>query len=166
MTCRVLRVSTSGYYEWRTRGPSARDLEDAHLLDAIIAVHADARGTYGVRRVHAELALGQHDDDSDAKPAHVVRFEQQTDAKGLLAESKDSERAVGYLCKYLTKSVADTYADPVTAGLTDEQHGAYEAHIDRLHEQVLWLPCSPECANWLRYGVQPDAVGPGLTPGM
>nr|WP_275578281.1 IS3 family transposase [Yimella sp. NH-Cas1] len=59
VTCRVLKVSTSGYYEWRTRGPSSRDLEDAHLLDAIIAVHADARGTYGVRRVHAELTLGQ-----------------------------------------------------------------------------------------------------------
>ena len=59
VTCRVLKVSTSGYYEWRTRGPSSRDLEDAYLLDAIIAVHADARGTYGVRRVHAELTLGQ-----------------------------------------------------------------------------------------------------------
>lgn len=44
VTCRVLKVSTSGYYEWRTRGPSSRDLEDAYLLDAIIAVHADARG--------------------------------------------------------------------------------------------------------------------------
>lgn len=59
MTCRVLKVSTSGYYEWRARGPSAREVADAHLLDAIIAIHADARGTYGVRRVHAELTLGQ-----------------------------------------------------------------------------------------------------------
>ncbi|MDF2091086.1 replication initiation protein [Knoellia sp. 3-2P3] len=110
-------------------------------------------------------ALDELDDDPDAKPAHVVRFGQQTDVKGLLAGSKDSERAVGYLCKYLTKSVADTYADPAKSGLTEDQHTAYEAHIDRLHEQVLWLPCSPECANWLRYGIQPDAAGPGLTPG-
>lgn len=27
------------------------------------------------------------------------------------------------------------------------------------------LPCSPTCANWLLYGVQPDGAKPGLTPG-
>lgn len=60
MTCRVLKVSRSGFYDWRSRRPSARDIDDAHLLDTIIDVHAAARGTYGVRRVHAELRLGRH----------------------------------------------------------------------------------------------------------
>lgn len=60
MACRVLKVSRSGFYEWRCRPPSARDLADAYLLDTIIEVHAAARGTYGVRRVHAELRLGRH----------------------------------------------------------------------------------------------------------
>ena len=59
MTCRVLKVSRSGYYEWRSRPPSARDVADAHLLDTIIDVHRAARGTYGARRVHAELTLGR-----------------------------------------------------------------------------------------------------------
>jgi putative transposase len=59
VTCRVLHVSRSGFYEWRSRPPSLRDLDDAHLLDTIIDVHAAARGTYGVRRVHAELRLGR-----------------------------------------------------------------------------------------------------------
>ena len=27
------------------------------------------------------------------------------------------------------------------------------------------LPCSPTCANWLLYGVQPDKAKPGLVPG-
>lgn len=54
----MLKVSTSGYYEWRSRRPSDRDLSDAHLIDEIRALHAAARGTYGVRRVHAELVLG------------------------------------------------------------------------------------------------------------
>lgn len=57
--CRVLRVSTSGFYEWRSRRPSARDLDDAHLIDTIRDLHRLARGTYGVRRVHAELVLGR-----------------------------------------------------------------------------------------------------------
>jgi putative transposase len=59
VTCRVLKVSTSGYYEWRSRRPSDRDLADAHLIDEIRALHAAARGTYGIRRVHAELVLGR-----------------------------------------------------------------------------------------------------------
>ena len=40
-----------------------------------------------------------------------------------------------------------------------------DRHIDRLHEHIRWLPCSPACANWLRYGVQPANAGPGLAPG-
>ena len=106
-------------------------------------------------------ALDELDADPDAVPAHVLRFGSQLDIKGLLAGSADADRAVRYLCKYLTKAIADTYspdqapADP-----------AYEAHIDRLHEQVRWLPCSPRCANWLRYGIQPEGAGPGLVPGQ
>lgn len=59
MICRVLKVSTSGYYEWRSRRPSRRDVDDAHLIDTIRDLHQLARGTYGVRRVHAELVLGR-----------------------------------------------------------------------------------------------------------
>ena len=60
VTCRVLKVSTSTYYDWlKPRPPSRRDLADAYLLDAIIDIHRTARGTYGVRRVHAELTLGR-----------------------------------------------------------------------------------------------------------
>ena len=33
-------------------------------------------------------------------------------------------------------------------------------HVDRLHAELRWLPCSPRCANWLRYGVQPDHARP------
>ena len=39
------------------------------------------------------------------------------------------------------------------------------ALFDRLHEEVRWLPCTPGCANWLRYGIQPANPGPGLIPG-
>jgi putative transposase len=58
VTCRVLQISRSGFYEWATRPPSARDVADAHLLDTIVEIHADSRQTYGVRRIHAELRLG------------------------------------------------------------------------------------------------------------
>jgi putative transposase len=54
--CRVLGVSASGYYAWLTRPASIRATADAALTDQIHAIHARSRGTYGVPRVHAELA--------------------------------------------------------------------------------------------------------------
>ena len=58
MTCRVLEVSRSGYYEWRAGVKSARVQENELLLKAIEKIHDDSRGTYGWPRVHAELTLG------------------------------------------------------------------------------------------------------------
>ena len=55
--CRVLGVSTSGYYAWRQRKPSTRAQEDAELMERIRAVHAASRGTYGAPRIHVELRL-------------------------------------------------------------------------------------------------------------
>ncbi len=56
--CRLLSVAESGYYEWRSRPPSARAVRHAWLTEQIRAVHVASRGTYGGRRVHAELTLG------------------------------------------------------------------------------------------------------------
>jgi putative transposase len=54
--CRVLGVSKSGYYAWRTRKPSARRLEDKRLKVAIKAAHERGRGTYGPEKIQEELA--------------------------------------------------------------------------------------------------------------
>ena len=45
-------------------------------------------------------------------------------------------------------------------GATDAQH----AHVDRLADALRFEPCSPRCANWLRYGIQPKNARPGLRP--
>jgi putative transposase len=55
MMCRVLEVSESGYYAWRVRPPSARARRDGELLERILAIHAQSRGSYGAPRVQAEL---------------------------------------------------------------------------------------------------------------
>jgi len=52
---RVLRVSASGYYAWRSRPASAHAQADAALLRRIRTIHAGSQGTYGAPRVHAEL---------------------------------------------------------------------------------------------------------------
>jgi putative transposase len=59
LLCRVLRVSRSGYYDWKGRLPSERDRENAVLTEKIREVHDRSRRTYGYPRVYAELrALG------------------------------------------------------------------------------------------------------------
>lgn len=59
VACRVLGVSTSGYYAWRGRPPSQRAVRHAWVTDVIARIRAESRGTYGLRRVHAELTLGR-----------------------------------------------------------------------------------------------------------
>jgi transposase InsO family protein len=53
---RLLEVSASGFYAWRGRKPSAHARSDADLLSRIQAIHTRSRGTYGMPRIHAELA--------------------------------------------------------------------------------------------------------------
>ena len=52
---RVLKVSASGYYAWRSRPASARAAVDAVLTRHIRTIHAGSHATYGAPRVHAEL---------------------------------------------------------------------------------------------------------------
>ena len=57
MSCRLLGVSRSGYYEWAANRPSARAQVDAELVERIRAIHAAHRGVYGSPRIHADLRL-------------------------------------------------------------------------------------------------------------
>lgn len=54
--CRVLEVSTSGYYAWLKRPPSRRAQEDEALTQRIKKIHTRSKGTYGAPRIHAKLA--------------------------------------------------------------------------------------------------------------
>jgi len=59
VSARVCSVSSSGFYAWRSRPPSQRAIRHAWLTDQIIDIHIGSRGTYGARRVHAELTIGR-----------------------------------------------------------------------------------------------------------
>lgn len=54
-----MEVSTSAFYAWRDKPkPSAREQQDAVLLEEIIEVHEESRGTYGSPRVFKALRHG------------------------------------------------------------------------------------------------------------
>jgi hypothetical protein len=92
----------------------------------------------------------------------VLRFGAQIDVQGLLAGTPDSERRIGYLAKYLTKSMTEAHTDQDQDGPNSWWQAA---HVDRLHAALQLEPCSPSCANWLRYGIQPKGARAGMAPG-
>jgi len=96
--------------------------------------------------------------EPEAEAAHVLWFGEQVDMQGLLPDTKPTDKRVGYICKYLTKSIAEAY-DP------DAMSRRQRQHLNRLHREVRWLPCCPECPNWLRFGIQPKQLEPGMQPG-
>src|SRR3954454_3584483 len=53
--CEVFDVSRSGFYAWKTRGPSARERSDEQLAVEIAATHAKSQKRYGSPRVHRAL---------------------------------------------------------------------------------------------------------------
>jgi transposase InsO family protein len=56
---KVLEVSTSGYYAWKKRKPSARKTSDLELVAKIREIQERHKRRYGSPRVHAELgAMG------------------------------------------------------------------------------------------------------------
>ncbi len=55
LMCRVLGVSPSGFYGWRSRPESARSASNRQLLDDVRRIHAAHHRRYGAPRVHAAL---------------------------------------------------------------------------------------------------------------
>ncbi|MCG8914830.1 replication initiator protein [Actinokineospora sp. PR83] len=115
----------------------------------------DARGFVDPDTRAALLTWTDAVDQVDA-PAHVATFGRQVHSKGILGGSEEAGRHVGYLTKYLTKSTGE-----VVEATTDAQ----QAHHDRLHAELERTPCSPRCAVWLLYGVQPVGASSKTTPG-
>jgi putative transposase len=59
LMCRWAAVSRSGFYDWCSRPTSATAARRRELQILIAAIFDDSDGTYGYRRVHAELTRGQ-----------------------------------------------------------------------------------------------------------
>ena len=88
--CLLLGVSVSGYYAWKHRGPSQRQLDDMIYLAHIRAYFAASNGTYGSPRMHVDLRegglrIGRHRvarlmRDNALKANQKRRFKKTTDS--------------------------------------------------------------------------------------
>jgi putative transposase len=78
--CRVMKVSTSGFYQWKVQPVSDRDWDDAILTNTIIDIHRMSRRSYGSPRVHSELRLGL---DTFCSRKRVERLMRQAGVAGI-----------------------------------------------------------------------------------
>ena len=140
--------------------PIYTDPDEMPIWDELAEVYADS--TTGAVLPSWDEALDALDDDPDGMPAHVIRAGSQVDIQGVIAGTPQTDRVIGYLTKYLTKSITDPLHDDDSEAPVSV---ARRAHIERLADEVRWLPCSPTCANWLRFGVQPKGAKGGMEPG-
>jgi putative transposase len=84
--CKALNVSPSGYYAWRKRPISAREMANRQLIERIEAVYDDSHETYGSPRVHAELK-------AQGVACSVKRVARLMRLKGLQAKSSRGYRS-------------------------------------------------------------------------
>ena len=87
--CRVLEVSTSGYYAWLKREPSERSKANAALLEEVKKSHKESNGTYGAPRIHADLP-----EEMDASLNRVARVMREAGIQGVTRRkwTKTTER--------------------------------------------------------------------------
>ena len=71
--CQVLDLSPSGYYAWRKRPVSGREMANQELVEKIKVVHAESRETYGSPRVYQELKE-QGETCSENRVARLMRL--------------------------------------------------------------------------------------------
>jgi transposase InsO family protein len=109
--CRVLRVSRSGYYAWRSRGESQHAREDQRLSVLVREAHERSRHSYGSPRVHAELVAR----DEHVSRKRVIRLMQQ---EGLKARVRR---------RYKCTTMSD-HDQPVAPNLLDRRFEAESAN--------------------------------------
>jgi transposase InsO family protein len=127
--CRVLEVSSSGYYAWRQRAPSGRQQRQEELLNEIRQVHAQSRGIYGSPRVFKEL----QDRGVKACENTVAKLMHQAAIRSKTAR------------KYVPTTTDSRHAHPVAENVLDRNFAAptpnrkWVADITYIQTQEGWL---------------------------
>jgi putative transposase len=105
--CRVLGVSTSGFYDWLKAPDSTRTKQDTVLAAKIAQTHERSRGRYGSPRVHAELR------------AEGVRVGRKRVARIMRSEGIAARRKRRY-----SRTTDSKHRDPIAPNLLDRDFHA------------------------------------------
>lgn len=88
VSCELLGVSRSGYYDWERRVPCQRELQDAWITEKIKQIHQENRMVYGAPRIHAELRLAH---GIRVGKKRVARLMRQAEISGLMPKRRGKQ---------------------------------------------------------------------------
>ena len=106
--CRALQVSRAGFYAWKKRKPSARQLRDEKLKVVVLAAHATGRGNYGSPRIHRELR-DEHDIRTGIRRITRLRRDLQLKAR---------------LCRRYKHTTVSDHDQPISPNLLEQKFEA------------------------------------------
>lgn len=106
--CEVLNVSRSGYYAYSTRSPGERQQRQEKLLEQIQAAHEHSFGTYGSRRIHAELK----DQAVDVCVNTVAKLMKQAEIRSIMRR------------KFVVQTTDSRHDHPIADNVLDRQFKA------------------------------------------
>jgi len=135
--CAVLGVTRQGFYAWRRRGPSLRQLGDEELARLIVTIYDGSLQTYGAPRVQLELA-DEHQVHVGRK--RVARLMRKLELQGVSRRGKKQRTTV---------------ADPKQPPAPDLVERRFEADVPN----QLWLAdltYVPTSEGWLFLGIVMD----------
>jgi transposase InsO family protein len=138
--CELLGVSPSGYYRWRQKRPTKRQLEDAVLAAKIAASHKASRKTYGAPRIIVDL----REEGTRTSKRRCTRLMR---AQGLRGKKKNRRRP---------KTTDSTHAQPVAANVIAERpaptgpNQAWRTDITYLKTAEGWLFLAAILDAWSR----------------
>lgn len=130
--CQVLGVSRSGYYAWRTRTPSAREMANQSLVEQIKQIHAATFQVYGSPRMHQELQAQGY----ACSPNRVARLMRQA---GICA--KTTRRYKGTTQRDPTHAVAANVLDQQFWAEAPNQRWLCDLSYIPTREGWLYLAC-------------------------
>ncbi len=135
LLCRVLEVSRSGFYAWRSREPSAAEVRRQELAEEITTIHAEVKGRYGSPRVHAELVSRGR--------ACCVNF-----VAGVMREAGIAAKTT----RKFRQTTDSNHALPVAANVLDRAFDPAEPNTSWVAD----ITCVPTREGWLYLAVVED----------
>ena len=81
--CGLMGVSRSGYYKWKRRPPSRRDINREKMIELVRTVHEKHR-THGYRWTAAYIRINEHIDELCLQMLQVPRHQVRDPASGTL----------------------------------------------------------------------------------
>lgn len=142
LMCDCLKVSPSGYYDWRDRPLSHRAKDNQRLLGRIEAIHADSDGVMGSPRIWEELRY----EGERCSKNRVARLMRRHDLQGIPQRKRRSkkpakQRPAGIQNHLQRDFVAE---EPNTKWVTDityirtaEEHWLYLCVVVDLHSGII-----------------------------